>query len=94
MATAKQVPEKLTKTEAKQATAIAKAAGGSLHPNRGKVVDGVLRSRRTGSGLRRHLGDNITRTGTAPDELQKRIQALESSKKSEVKEMRRVRRRK
>jgi hypothetical protein len=56
-----------------------------IHPNRGKVVTDltgkqVLRSKRQGSGLRKHLGDHITDTTYTgkrdPDELQIREAAL------------------
>lgn len=65
-----------------------------IHPNRGKVVafgDRVVRrSKRQGSGMRRHLGDHITDTTFTgkrnPDELQIReaaLHAAESAKQNQ-----------
>ena len=56
---------------------------GGIHKNyRGRIdPSGRRRSKRQGSGKRRHLGDGITNVGTNPEELSKRFNALEESKK-------------
>ena len=62
-----------------------------LHPNRGKWIKNihtnklVLRSKRAGSGLRRHLGDGITNTGVNPNELQERIATLNAKQREKSK---------
>lgn len=49
-----------------------------IHSNRGKYMidEKRTRSRRIGSGKRRHLGDNITNVGTGVNELSDRERAL------------------
>lgn len=64
-----------------------KVKGFGLHSHRGKIMvnqvtgKATQRSKRSGSGLRRRLGDHITDTSTRPDELQIRFTRLEEEEK-------------